>query len=117
MKKNKEIEKILLNGASYDEMVKSKVERDFEDELEIQKKLQAKSFITDIKKAPKNKLFTKDAVYEVLNKDSKTKSYVNGLQAEGYLGAQSADRTKLLNGETDAFVCGNCYVKFVKVKV
>ncbi len=116
MKKNKEIEKILLNSASYDQMVKSKVESDFVKELEGYKKQQSKNFIIDIKNAPKNKLFTKDAVYEVLNKNSKTKSYVNGVQAEGYLGAQSADRAKLLSGESDAFVCGNCYVKFVKVK-
>ncbi len=117
MKKNKEIENILLNGSAYDEMVKNKVEQDFVKELENHKKQQNKKYITDIKKAPKNKLFTKDAVFEVLNKDSKTKSYVNGIQAEGYLGTQNSDRAKLLSGESDAFVCGNCYVKFVKVKV
>lgn len=116
MKKNKEIEEILLNGSSYDEMVKSKVEREFLTELELNKQIQTPNIVTDIKKVPANKLFSKDAIYEVLNKDSKTKSYVNGIQAEGYLGAKCSERAKLFAGETDAFVSGNCYVKFVKVK-
>ena len=51
-----------------------------------------------------------------MNKASKTKSYINGVQAEGYLGVQSVDRAKLINGETDSFVSGNNFVKFVKIK-
>ena len=46
-----------------------------------------------------------------------TKSYINGVQAEGYLGSQNADRMKLLAGEADSFVCENSYVKFIKVTV
>ncbi len=117
MKENKDIEKILLNDSAYNEMVKSKIEQEFRQELESAKKLQNKTFIADIKKAPKAKLFSKAATYEVINKNSKTKSYINGVQAEGYLGTQNTDRAKLLAGEADSFVSGNSYIKFVKVKV
>ena len=53
----------------------------------------------------------------MINKNSKTKSYINGIQAEGYLGSNVPDRTKLLAGESNSFVAGNNYVKFIKVKV
>ncbi len=116
MKENKDIEKILLNDSAYEKMVKNKIEREFKQELEAAKILKNK-IITDIKKVPKEKLFTKASTYEVINKNSKTKSYINGVQAEGYLGAKVSDRIKLLEGKTDSFVCGPNFVKFVKTKL
>lgn len=115
MKENKDIEKILLNDQAYEKMLKARIEKEFKREL--MKAKNTGKFITDIKKAPKDKLFTKLATYEVINKSSRTKSYINGVQAEGYLGVQNTDRAKLLKGETDSFVCGNNFVKFVKLKV
>ena len=73
--------------------------------------------MTDLKLAPKEKLFSKDAVYLVINKNSKTKSYINGVQAEGFLGSQNALREKFLSGKTDYFVSDGNYIKFFKVKV
>ena len=116
MKENKDIEKILLNDSAYEKMVKSKIEREFKQELAFAKNTRNK-VITDIKKVPKEKLFTKSATYEVINKNSKTKSFINGVQAEGYLGAKNSDRIKLLEGKTDSFICGSNFVKFVKVKI
>ncbi len=115
MKENKDIEKILLNDAKYEALVKSKIEKEFI--KEISNKQPKNKEITDIKKAPKNKLFTKYATYMVMNKNSKTKSYINGVQAEGFLGSQKAAREKLLSGESDSFVSDNNFIKFVKVKV
>lgn len=115
MKENKNIEKILLNDQAYEKMLKTRIEKEFKREL--MSASAAGKIITDIKKAPKDKLFTKSATYEVINKASKTKSYINGVQAEGYLGVQNTDRIKLLKGETDSFVCGNNFVKFIKIKV
>lgn len=115
MKENKDIEKILLNDQAYEKMLKTKIEKEFKQELENGKK--CGKFITDIKKAPKDKLFTKAATYEVMNKSSRTRSYINGVQAEGYLGVQNTDRVKLIKGETDSFVSGNNFVKFLKIKV
>ncbi|MBQ8460535.1 hypothetical protein IJ541_10605 [bacterium] len=117
MKENKDIEQILLNGEEYEKMVKAKIEQEFNAELEKSSSNSDKKFITEIKEVPNDKLFSKAATFEVINKDSKTKSYINGLQAEGYLGIQNSDRIKLLAGETDSFVSGNSYVKFVKVRI
>lgn len=116
MKENKEIEQILLNDSAYEKLVNTKIEKEFMNEvspLSIKKE----EVIKDIKLVPKDKLFTKEAVYLVLNKSSKTKSYVNGLQAEGFLGGQNSLREKFLTLETDAFVNGDYYVKFQEVKV
>ncbi len=116
MKENKEMEQILLNGENYEKMVKAKIEKDFNAVLEEGKTLKGK-YITDIKSAPKEILFSKAATYEVINRKSKTRSFINGLQAEGYLGNQNADREKLLKGETNSFVSGDNFVKFIKVKI
>lgn len=117
MKQNKDIEQILLDNSTFEQTVKTKFEQDFNKELEIAKTSKKKSYINDIKEAPKEKLFTKYSTFEVINKSSKTKSYINGLQAEGYLGTNTTDRTKLLVGETKSFVAGNLYIKFVKVRI
>lgn len=116
MKENNEIEKILLNESKYEALVKSKIEKEFIQELGLNKKVSKKE-ITNIKKVPKDKLFTKSATYMIMNKNSKTKSYINGMQAEGFLGTQNTARQKLISGEADSFVSGNNYIKFVKVKV
>jgi len=117
MKESKEIEKILLDDAAYNKLLKSKIEMEFTNELTNAELEKNKKEITDIKKAPKDKLFTKDAVFEIINKNSRTKSYINGVQAEGFLGTSYADRENLLSGISESFVSGNNYVKFVKIKV
>jgi hypothetical protein len=117
MKENKEIEKLLLDDSAYNNLVKVKVEQEFNKELEQAKTPKNKKEITNIKDVPSDKLFSKFAVFEVLNKNSKTKSYITGVQAEGFLGTQYTDREKLLAGEIDSFVRENTYIKFVKVKV
>lgn len=116
MKENKEIERILLNDQKYDAFVKRKIEKEFMQEINIGKNNTPK-YITDIKKAPKALLFTKSATYMIVNKNSKTKSYINGVQAEGFLGGQKTAREELLSGKSESFVNGNNYIKFVKVKV
>ncbi len=115
MKENSEIEKLLLNDARYENLVSSKFEKEFEKET-ANKTIKSK-IITDIKKVPKNMIFTKNAIFLIMNKTSKTKSYINGVQAEGFLGIQNAVREKLLNGEAEAFVADNNFIKFVKAFV
>ena len=115
MKKNKEIEELLLNDSNYEAMIKAKIEREFK--AELKNSVKKDEFLFNIKKVPAGKLFSRDAVYEVINKKSKTKSYINGIQADGYLGTQNNVRNKLLTGETDSFVSGDCYVKFIKAKL
>ncbi|MCM1339094.1 MAG: hypothetical protein NC191_05440 [Muribaculaceae bacterium] len=116
MKENKEIEKLLLDDSAYDKLMKNKIEKEFTKELEAAKSSKHK-FITDIKAVPGGKLFTKDTVFEIINKNSKTRSFITGVQAEGFLGTKYSDREKLLKGEIDSFVNGNNFIKFVKVKI
>jgi len=116
MKTDKETEKILLNDSEYDKLVKMKIEREFNNELKSEIN-QKNEFSTEIKGVPAGKLFSKSAVFEVINKNSKTKSYINGIQAEGYLGSDTFNRNKLLSGESCSFVSGDNYIKFVKCKI
>lgn len=116
MKDNHDIEQMLLNGKDYEKIVKTKIENDFKQVLDDQKTIKGR-YITDIKSAPKDKIFSKSATYEVINKRSKTRSFINGLQAEGYLGNKNSERQKLLDGEINYFVNEDNFVKFIKLKV
>ena len=116
MKNDKRTEEMLLNDENYEKLVKQKIQKDFEKLLK-DKKSQKGKYITDIKFATGALIFSKDAVYEVINKQSKTNSYINGVQAEGFLGNNNSDRAKLVSGETNSFVSGDNFIKFIKVKV
>lgn len=115
MKEDKDIEKILLNDEAYEKFVNTKLEKEFTKEIES-KSTKVKE-ITDIKQVPKEKLFSKNAVYLVMNKSSKTKSFINGMQAEGFLSSDNHMRQKLLSAQVDSFVSGDNFVKFFKLKV
>lgn len=117
MKENKEIERILLNDSSYENFVNTKVEREFIQEINNNSGIKKKTIITDIKSVPKDKIFSKDAYYLVMNKKSRTKSYINGMQAEAFLGGNNSLREKFLTLNLDSFVNGDYYVKFQKLKV
>lgn len=113
---DKKIEEMLLGGEDYEKMLKAKIENEFNEVLKENNSLKGK-YITDIKSVPPDIIFSKNATYEVINKTSKTRSFINGIQAEGYLGTQFSVRDKLLAGETNSFVNGEIYVKFIKAKV
>ena len=91
MKTNNEIEKILLNDAEYDKFVSSKIEKDFENALG-EKVAKTSEIISDISQVPKTLLFSKNSTFEVINKANRRKSYINGLQSEGFLGDNSFER-------------------------
>ncbi len=116
MKEDKEIEKILLNDEEYEKFVNTKTENEFIKEIEGAKSIKSE-VINDFKKVPREKLFAKNTLYLVLNKQSKTKTYINGLQAEGFLGSENILRENFLSKKTDSFVSGDNYVKFYKYKV
>ncbi len=95
MKEDKEIEKILLNDKNYEKFIHTKTEKEFTDILKKEADNKVRE-ITDIAQVPKNLLFSKNAIYSVINKESKTKSYINGVQAEGFLGSQELLREKFI---------------------
>ena len=113
--KNKQIEQILLNDKNYENFINSKTEKEFEDILNSG--TEKETVITNIKEVPRELLFSKQAVYMVINKQSKTKSYINGVQADGYLGSQNIAREKLVSCLSDSFVSGNNFIKFYQIKL
>jgi len=115
MKENNEIEKLLLNDENYEKFVNEKIEKEFTKIIEKGKT--AGTTITDIKKLPEGVLFTKKTTFLVINKKTKTKTYINGIQAEAYLSGQNFEREKLLKGERDSFVNDNLFIKFYKTKI
>lgn len=114
MMKNKDTEQILLNDEKYEKFLNEKTEKEFKNLLKSVKSVKNES-ITDIKSVPKGMCFSKNAIYLVINKTSKTQSYINGLQAEGFIDSNTT-REKLLNGKVDYFVNDDNYIKFYKYK-
>ena len=114
MKQDKEIELILLNDEKYEKFIKNKTEQDFNKILNdvINKNPKV---ITDFKHVPKDKLFSKKTTYYVINKNSKTSSYINGVQAESFL-VSAYEREKFISGKTDSFIYQDNFVKFYKYK-
>ena len=108
---NKEIEEILLNDDNYEKFLAKKIENEFNEVLNTPENKKKQS-ITDSSKLTKEELFSAKSTYMVINKTSKTKSFINGIQAEGFLGSQNAIREKFLKGQINSFVCGDYYVKF-----
>lgn len=115
-KQENDIEQRLLGNASLDELIKIKMEEELKEEFEKAKEKIEKQTVTDISKAPTELIFSKQAVYKVFNRITKSETYINGLQAEGLLGLQTTMREKIKSGQMDAFSTNNAYVKFEKIE-
>lgn len=111
-----EAEQRLLGNASLDELIKMKMEEELQEEFKKSKEKIEKQIITDISNVPTELIFSKQAVYKVFNRMTKTETYINGLQAEGMLGLQTSIREKIKSGQMDAFSTNNAYVKFEKIE-
>ena len=109
--KNKDIENFLLNNDNFENFITKKVEHEFNSIL-INEENQKPKVIKDFSKLPKDEIFSKNTTYELINKSVKTKSFINGVQAEGFLGAENLIREKLLLKQIDSFVSGDYYIKF-----
>ncbi|MBO6180741.1 hypothetical protein IJ674_04460 [bacterium] len=114
MKQDKEIEQILLDDEKYEQFIKDKTEKDFNKVLEQASKKEVGE-ITDFKQMKPENLFSKNTTYFVINKMSKTTSYINGMQAESFL-VSAYEREKFISGKTDAFIYQDNYIKFFKYK-
>lgn len=117
MKNNENIEEFLLTGKSLDELIKMKLQKELENEINTANKKTEKYFETDISKIPKNLIFTKKSTFKVFNKVLKTESYITGMQAEGLLGLQDALREQMLNGQLSVFMTDDLFVKFEKTEL
>lgn len=115
-KETNDIEQRLLSQASLDELIKIKMEEELKAELEKAKDKPKKKVVTDISKVPQDLIFSKEAVYKLFNRNIKTETYINGVQAEAMLGLQNNIRDKVKLGQIDAFSTDSAYVKFEKVE-
>lgn len=112
---DKEIESIILNGTDSEKIIAAQIEKEFTDILTGEKK--SSKVICDITQVPKELLFSKYCTYSVINRNSKTKSYINGVQAESFLAGQNIARQNLLSAKIDSFISGDNYVKFYQLQV
>ena len=113
----KDMEQVLLNNTSLDEIIKMKIEEEFKSNYKQEKQKITRKTITELKDVPKEQIFSKNAVFRVYNRDNKTESLINGIQADAMIGIQTGIREKILEGSLTVFSTENTYVKFEKCYV
>lgn len=114
MKYSNDVEEMLLNNASLDDLIKMKIEKEFMEDLKKSKEVPQKKTYTDIKLLPKEKIFSKYSVFRYFNRNTKCESFINGIQAEALTGTQYHIREKIAKGELNAFTTDDAYIKFEK---
>lgn len=92
------------------------MEEELRAEFEKSQAAPEKTIYTDISKVPTNLIFSKQSVFKLFNRNNKTETYINGVQAEALLGLQNLVREKIKQGQVDAFSTEDAYVKFEKVE-
>jgi len=110
--KDNELEQMLLSKTSLDDLIKKKIENEFLSELEKSKVKPTVKRVDNIALVPKNLIFSAKSVFKVFNRNTRTESYISGLQAEALLGLQNAVREQIAKGECSAFATNDAYVKF-----
>lgn len=115
--KKKEIQELMLMGTSLEDLIKLKIEQEFMNDMKKSEEKIESKIVTDLKKVPKNKIFSKDALYKIFNRNTKCETFINGIQAEALIGLQNNVREKLLNSELSAFTTDDAYIKFIKVVI
>lgn len=114
--KNNDAEAMLLNNASLEDLIKMKIEKEFMADLKKAKVPSSKRVFENIQDVPKDKIFSKFAVYRCFNRNTGCETFINGVQAEGLIGIQNNVREKVLRGELSAFTTDDVYVKFEKAE-
>lgn len=117
MKNKDNIEEMLLNNASLEELIKMKIEKEFMSELKKSKEKPVRKIYKDISEVPQDIIFSQKAIYRYYNRNSKCETFINGVQAEALIGIQNNIREKMLKGELSAFTTEDAYVKFEKAAV
>ena len=118
--KDENIEEMLLSNASLDDLIRMKIETEFQDEMKRAKELKVKKekkVYTKIAEVPEGYIFSKYAVFKYYNRHNKQETFINGIQADALLGLQNNLRAKILKGELSTFSTDDAYVKFEKVCV
>lgn len=116
MKQN-DVEQMLLNNASLEDLIKMKIEKEFMADLENAKHKPQKKVYTEIKDVPKDIIFSKNSIYKYFNRNTKCESFISGVQAEALIGLQNNVREKMYKGKLSAFTTDDAYIKFEKAEV
>ena len=111
----KDMEQILLNNSSLDEIIKMKIEEEFKLTSSKTKQKNVQKIVCDLKEVPKDLIFSRQSVFRVYNRTNKTQTLINGVQADAMIGIQVGVREKILDGELTVFTVDDAYVKFEKV--
>lgn len=109
----KDMEQVLLNNTSIDELIRMKIEEEFKPESKKTKEKLSKN-IYELKEVPKDCIFSKKSIFRVYNRKSKNETLINGVQADAMIGIQAGIREKILDGELTTFSTDEAYVKFEK---
>lgn len=115
--KEEDLEQMLLNNASLDDLIKIKIEKEFKQAVEKSMQKPKKNVIKDISKVPPALIFSKQSTFKLYNKRTKTETFINGIQAESLLGLQNSVREQMQKGETASFATEDAYVKFEKAVI
>lgn len=110
--KKNEFEERLLSNASLDELIKIKMDQELSKEIEASQKKVKKQIIKNIKDVPKDKIFSKETVYKIFNRKTRSESYINGIQAESLIGLQNSVRENIRKGLMDAFSTDSALIRF-----
>lgn len=57
-------------------------------------------------------LFSANTLYEILDRTTRERSFINGVQAEGLVGLNHDIRYNLVNKRSDSFTAWGYFVKF-----
>ena len=87
--KDADIEQMLLNNKSLDDLIKQRVENEYLLAIQKVNEIKKKKRITDISQVPKDMIFTTRSVFRIFNRKSGTATKINGIQAEALLGLQN----------------------------
>ncbi len=113
----KDMEEILLSKNSLDDLIKMKIEEEFKTNEKKLKQKSVKKIITDLKDVPQNQIFTKNSVFKLFNRKNKTETFIDGIQADSFIGAQTGIREKFFDGTLTTFATEDAYVRFEKAVI
>jgi len=101
-----------LKDANIEQLIEQKIETEIQTEMDEAKKEKETVIIKDFNDVPKGKLFDKNTTYKVFNRKTKKETYINGVQAESFLGLNISVRDDLERKYIDNFTVNEYYVRF-----
>ena len=109
---DKKLEEKLLSTDKVEKAIKEAIQ----DEIAEAKKPRKELVITDIKEAPKNKVFDIHSAFTVFNRLNKTESILNGIQVDSLFGLNTAKRKQLEAGEISEVTINDYHIEFLEYR-